>query len=377
MSADQLTEREESVLEAVIRAYVETAEPAGSRHVAQRFGLGIAPATVRNTMADLEAKGFLSHPHTSAGRVPTDRAYRYYVDTLMGPVRLTVSERRRLRREFIETQGAPVLERQVRPAAQAVGLLTGELGIALVPQLGEAVLERLELVAVSSEMVLLVLTLRGGVVRMVYVDLPMSVAAEALIPVAMVLNERLAGRTLREIRGTLPERLRDSAPTDDPATTELLHIFLEGAEELFESPGLAGSDLYLGRTSVLANQPEFASGSSLKNLIELTERSDLIASVLGGREHDTALHITIGGEHAEPELSNFALITAEYRVGNLAGVLGVIGPTRMLYEKVAATVDLSSALLTERLGDPEGSARRQPTPRGGAGTGRRGGSPTA
>jgi heat-inducible transcriptional repressor len=373
MSADQLTEREESVLEAVIRAYVETAEPAGSRFVAQRFGLGISPATVRNTMSDLESKGYLSHPHTSAGRVPTDRAYRYYVDTLMSPVRLTRGEQRRLRQELEGGEGAPALERLVRQAAQAVGLLTGELGIALVPQLGEAVLDRLELVAVSSEMVLLVLTLRGGVVRMVYVDLPMSVPGEALIPVAMVLNERLAGRTLREIRGTLQERLRDSAPADDPAVTELLNIFLEGAEELFESPGLAGSDLYLGRTSVLANQPEFASGSSLKNLIELTERSDLIASVLGGREHDTALHITIGGEHEHPELTNFALITAEYRVGNLSGVLGVIGPTRMVYEKVAATVDLSSSLLTERLGDSEGPLRRPASSRSGTDTGRRGG----
>lgn len=359
MSADQLTEREESVLEAVIRAYVETAEPAGSRVVAQRFGLGISPATVRNTMSDLEAKGFLSHPHTSAGRVPTDRAYRYYVDTLMGPVRLSAGERRRLRRELGEGEGAPALERLVRQAVQAIGLLTGELGIALAPQLGDAILEKLELVAVSSEMVLLVMTLRGGVVRMVYVDLPMSVPAEALIPVAMVLNERLAGRALRELRGTLPERLRDSAPAGDPAATELLNIFVQGAEELFDSPTLAASDLFLGRTSVLANQPEFASGSSLKSLLELTERSDLITAVLGERAHDAAPRITIGGEHAQPELSNFALITAEYRVGNLWGVLGVIGPTRMLYDKVAATVDLSSALLSARLGEGERPARPQ------------------
>jgi heat-inducible transcriptional repressor len=357
MSADQLTEREESVLEAVIRAYVETAEPAGSRVVAQRFGLGISPATVRNTMSDLEAKGYLSHPHTSAGRVPTDRAYRYFVDTLMGPVRLSPGERRRLRRELGEAEGAPPLERLVRQAVQALELLTGELGIALAPQLGDAILEKLELVAVSSEMVLLVMTLRGGVVRMVYVDLPMSVPPESLIPVAMVLNERLSGRALRELRGTLPDRLRDSAPSGDPKATELLNIFVQGAEELFDSPALVGTDLILGRTSVLANQPEFSSGTSLRRLLELTERSDLIAAVLGERAHDSAPRITIGGEHAHPELSNFTLVTAEYRIGNLSGVLGVIGPTRMLYEKVAATVDLSSALLTERLGDGERPAR--------------------
>lgn len=358
MGADQLTEREESVLEAVIRTYVETAEPAGSRYIAQRFGLGISPATIRNTMADLEVKGYLSHPHTSAGRIPTDRAYRYYVDSLMGPVHLTAGEQHRLRRELVEVEGAPAVERLVRQAAQAVGLLTGELGIVLVPRLGDAILERIELVAVSSELVLLVLTLRGGVVRMVYMDLPMSVPTEALIPVAMVLNERLAGRQLRELRATLPERLRDSAPAGDPTAAAILNVFVHGAEDLFAVPGLAGNDVYWGRTSVLASQPEFASGSSLKDLIELTERSDLIASVLGGREHEPPLRITIGEEHPEPELSNYALITAEYRVGSLSGVLGVIGPKRMLYEKVAATVNLSSALLTARLGDADGGARR-------------------
>jgi heat-inducible transcriptional repressor len=359
MSADQLTEREESVLGAVIRAYVETAEPAGSRNVADRFALGISPATVRNTMAELEAKGYLFHPHTSAGRVPTDRAYRYFVDTLMGPVRLTAPDQRRLRRELGEADGAPALERLIQRAAQVLGLLTGELGMALVPRLDEAVLEKLELVAASSEKVLLVLTLKSGVVRMVYVDLPMSVPAEALIPVALVLNERLAGRTLREIRRTLPERLRDAAPGGDTAAVELLDIFVEAADELFDAPEIAGSDVVLGRTSVLASQPEFASGSRLKSLIELTEERELLAEVLGARAHETPFTITIGGEHAQAALSDFTLVTAEYRIGNLAGVLGVIGPTRMRYERVAALVDRSGALLTELLGEPVSTTKRE------------------
>ena len=354
MSAEQLTEREESVLEAVIRAYVETAEPAGSRTVARRFALGVSPATVRNTMADLEEKGYLFHPHTSAGRVPTDRAYRYYVDTLMGPVRLSVAERRRLRRELTEGDTTPPLERLIRHAAQVMGLLTGELGVALVPRLADAVLEKLELVAASGEKVLLVLTLRSGVVRMVYVDLPGSVPPETLVPVAMVLNERLAGRTLGEIRRTLPERLRDSAPSDDAATVELLNIFLQSAEEIFDWHDASGDDVHLGKASVLANQPEFASGTSLRHLIELTERRDFLASVLGRRTHEPTLKITIGAEHAQPELSNFTLVTSEYRIGNLTGVLGVIGPTRMPYEKVAAIVESTSSLLGELLGSPTG-----------------------
>lgn len=353
MGADLLTEREERVLEAVIRSYVDAAEPAGSRSVAKRFQLGISPATVRNTMADLVEKGYLYHPHTSAGRVPTDRAYRYYVDTLMRPHRLTTTEQRRLRRELGgDSEGVPALERLIRHAVQVLGLLTGELGVASAPRLSESVLEKLELIAVSSDKVLMVLALRSGVVRTVYVDLPMSVPTDTLVPVALVLNERLAGRTLSEIRKTLPERLRDTAPAEDEETTALLNIFLHSADDLFEWNEITGDVVHLGRASLLANQPEFASESSLKSLIELTEQRDLLAGVLGSRTHDAALEITIGTEHDHPQLSSFTLITSEYRVGELTGVIGVIGPTRMPYARVVAIVDTASAILTEFLSDP-------------------------
>ncbi|MFW6080231.1 MAG: HrcA family transcriptional regulator, partial [Gemmatimonadota bacterium] len=166
MSGASLTEREERILEAVVRTYVETAEPVGSRRVVKRFDLGISPATVRNAMADLEEKGFLYHPHTSAGRVPTDLAYRYYVDTLMRPVRLTARERERFERQLRDGETG-ALERLVRRAAQTLGLLTGELGIAVAPQPDEAVLESLEMVSISSEKALLVLRLRSGIVRTV------------------------------------------------------------------------------------------------------------------------------------------------------------------------------------------------------------------
>src|SRR5687767_12150228 len=159
---EQLSARERRVLEAVIQTYVQTAEPAGSRTVSRRFGLGVSPATIRNTMADLEEKGFLFHPHTSAGRIPTDMAYRYYVDTLMRPVRLSVGEQRMLRRGLTETDQGGELERLVRRAAQVLGLVTGELGLAVAPRLQETVLEKLELVSLSSEKVLLILSLRNG-----------------------------------------------------------------------------------------------------------------------------------------------------------------------------------------------------------------------
>ncbi|MGH7506986.1 MAG: heat-inducible transcriptional repressor HrcA, partial [Longimicrobiales bacterium] len=320
-----LNEREERVLEAVIRTYVETAEPAGSRTVAKRHGLGVSPATIRNAMADLEEKGYLFHTHTSAGRIPTDQAYRYYVDTLMRPVRLSAKEQRRLRRQIAEEDAGGPLERLILRAAQVLGLLTGELGVAIAPRLDEIVLEKIELALVSSEKVLMVLTLRNGVVRTIYVDVSASLPPEALASVTMILNERLAGLPLTEIRSSLPERLRDAA-TDDAHSTELINIFLQSAEVLGLGE-LASEELLLGRTSVLANQPEFAEGPRLRSLIELTEQRALLRRVLSSRPLDASPAITIGAEHDHPRLSGFTLVTSEYRLGNLAGVLGVMGPT--------------------------------------------------
>jgi heat-inducible transcriptional repressor len=313
--------------------------------VAKRYGLGVSPATVRNAMSDLEEKGYLYHPHTSAGRIPTDQAYRYYVDTLMQPVRLSVAEQRRVRRELREADGdSGALAQLVRHAAQVLGLLTGDLGIGVAPKLELAVLEKIETAMVSSEKVLLVLTLRGGLVRTVYVDLPVSVPAETLAAVTVVLNERMAGQTLSELRATLPERLRD-ASGEGEGSRELLNIVLQSADELLEPA--APEQVVLGHASVLATQPEFAESERLRGLLELTEQRQLLHRVLASREHEMAPFITIGSEHGDPRLSSFTLVTSRYRMGNLTGVVGVLGPTRMPYEKVAAIVEYTSRLMGE------------------------------
>lgn len=346
MTGEPLNEREHRVLEAVVRTYVETAEPAGSRTVSRRFKLGISPATIRNTMSDLEEKGYLCHPHTSAGRLPTDRGYRLYVDSLLEQPRLPPSEASELRMELegAERSGVELL---IRRSAQVLGLLTSELGVATGPALTESILERIELITVAEGKVLLVMNLRGGNVRTVFVNLPAEIPRGALVSVARVLNERLGGLTLSEVRATLGTRLRDSAPPGDPATADLLNIFIQSADGWLESPGQAS--LHLGRASVLADQPEFQSGERLKGLLELTERPDLLHSTLSKRTGRTGLTITIGGEHTDPALAGFTIITSDYAVGDLRGVIGVMGPTRMPYERIIGLVEGTSALVSEFL----------------------------
>ena len=340
-----LSERERAVLEAVIETYVQTAEPAGSRTIAKRYQLGLSPATIRNTMSDLEDKGYLYHPHTSAGRIPTDLAYRVYVDYLMRPPAVAPAHAQQLRGE-LEGQRAAV-EAILSRAAQVLGVLTNELGVAVTPTIDEAVLDRLDLLQVSTERLLLVLALRSGAVRTIFVEVPAELAAEAVQKVTVVLNERLAGLTLKEIRATLADRLRDATPAEG-GSSELLNIFVQEAEGLFDVPIATSGPVHLGSTQPLAGQPEFATRAQLQGLLEVTERRDLLRDALTARGGE-GLTITIGQEHADTRLSTFTLVTSTYRCGPLTGVIGVMGPTRMAYDKIAALVNHTSRLVGELL----------------------------
>jgi len=344
VNLESLTERERTVLHAVIDSYIRNAEPAGSRRLVRQYDLGVSPATVRNTMADLEAKGLLTHPHTSAGRMPTDLAYRCYVDGLMNRTGVPADQEAVIHRELRGTEPGSELETLVRRAARVLGLLTGELGLSVGPIIAEAVLVRIDLVPVDSEKALLVLTLESGVVRTVYVDVPTALPEASLRTVAGVMNERLAGSTLREIHRSLSARLRDVRLPDDSAT-ELINIFVESGPDIFEW-AVDAQDVHLGNVSLLADQPEFTSGDRLRQLMELTERRDLLASLIVGRAMARGPQITIGEENGAPELSDLTVITATFTVGHVEGVVGVIGPTRMPYEKVVALVDCTSSLVS-------------------------------
>jgi len=348
MPIPELNDRERRVLEAVIRTYVQTAEPAGSRTLSRRYGLGVSPATIRNTMSDLEEKGFLFHPHTSAGRVPTDKAYRVYVDSLMRLPTPPVDEPERTRLHEQIAIGGSAIEAIIARAAQSLGVVTQELGVALGPRLDEAILQGLELIRLSSERILMVLTLKAGMVRTVFVEVPGEIADAALAHVSLVLNERLAGLSLQEIRASLGSRLRDASGAG--GARELLNIFVQEGEQLFDTPVPAReTTVVLGQASVLAEQPEFAHAPEMRRLIELTETPERLGDVLRRRHATQGISVTIGDEHADPRLARFTVVTAEYRAGALAGVIGVIGPTRMPYDKVVSLVRHTSQLLTELL----------------------------
>jgi heat-inducible transcriptional repressor len=228
----------------------------------------------------------------------------------------------------------------LRRAAQVLGVLTQELGVAAAPALEQAVLERLELVQIASDRLLLVFNLRSGVVRTIFVQTQVTVDARAVEQVARVLNERLGGLTLREIRTSLGERLRDAG--EPGQGRDLLNIFIAEGDGIFALER-TGDAVVLGSAQPLAEQPEFASNDRMRELLELTERRDLIRETLTARGR--GLTITIGGEHGDQRLAGFTLVTSTYHVGDLAGVIGVLGPTRMPYDKIIGLVQHTSRLV--------------------------------
>ena len=345
MPFPELTERERRVLEAVILSYVETAQPAGSNAIARRFGLGVSSATIRNTMSDLEEKGLLYHPHTSAGRVPTDVAYRIYVDSMLPVPTLNTREQDQLSAQI--ATGGSAVDAILRRAAQSLGVIAQELGVALGPRLDNSILERLDLVRLSSERILVALTLTGGAVRTIFVEARGDIPDSAITEVTRVLNERIAGLTLRELRTSVGDRLRDTGPTRGAA--ELLNVFIEEGDQLFESALQGDETVLLGQPSLLAEQPEFATVDNMRKLVALTETREHLADLLRRRSDMPGITISIGNEHRDPKLENFTIVTAQYRSGTVTGVIGVIGPTRMPYDKVISLVTHTSRLLTDLL----------------------------
>jgi heat-inducible transcriptional repressor len=335
---ESLTERERRVLEAVIETYIATAEPAGSHTVARRSALGISPASIRSTMGELEAKGYLFHPHTSAGRIPTDRAYRLYVDAMVQRVPPGAEMCEHLE---IELSAGFSSDDLLARAAQVLGILTQELGVAVAPALEAIVLDRVDLVPVSTDRVLLVLNLRSGTVRSIFIRLRGLVNHQDIDEVQRVLNDRLGGLTLREIRATFADRLRDANAS--PEVGDLLDIILAEGDGLFDIPE-PHEPVMLGSASVLIEQPEFASTEQMRSLLTLTDRRGLLRDALAERKRE-GLTVTIGGEHAEPGLAAFTLVTSTYRRGGATGVIGVLGPTRMPYDKIVGLVEHTGRLI--------------------------------
>ena len=329
-----LTPRQRQVLELLVRRYLAEARPVGSQALAAHGRFAWAPATLRQTMLELEGLGLLEQPHAAAGRVPSDLGYRLFVDGIDDPAPLTEAEREAV--EDALASSARDVERLLAQASRLLAELAQELAFAVRPRVEEGVLDGLELVKVGARRVLLVLTIDGSMVRSVTLDLEQEISREELDRVARLLRERLLGHAIDGVRRRLAG---DEALVRDAAAALVAKACLEGLE------GAARPDVYAFGSTHVARHPELK--SRLAPVLALIDRAepweDLVAAETPG-----AVTVTIGREHARPELAHLSLV--RFRVdGPVGASIGLLGPLRMDYRRAIGLVDFVGRRLTSLL----------------------------
>lgn len=327
-----LTDREELVLAALVRAHVDMGAPVGSSGLLEREDLEVSPATIRKTLVSLEDKGFVQQPHTSAGRLPTNKAYRFYATQAPGRSD-DGSEVGRMRR-LIESKLQQVSTDEIHgQLAEIIGDVSMQLGMVLAPHFERVRIERLELVRLAEGRLLLVVALERGPVRSLVIEVGTSADSREVEGVSIRLNERLAGRTVWDVRATVLERIAELGAGFEP---ELLRAVVDEIETLAQPPP---ETLHLAGARNICVQPEFRDATDVADLFDLMEHRDVLAGLLSDRE---GVVVTIGDENERAELHLCSLVTASYRVNGAIGVIGVMGPTRMPYDRVMALVNYAA-----------------------------------
>jgi heat-inducible transcriptional repressor len=342
MSFEKLTTREKGILKALIDHYVSTAEPVGSRTLSNKYLKELSPASIRNVMQDLEEIGFVEQPHTSAGRVPTDKGYRLYVDSLLELEKLSPKEKENIRNQ-INLDFAAV-EEILGQTSRVLGQVSQELGVSIAPRFDQGILTRIELIPVAEKRVMVVLAVKSGLVRTVLLEVQSALTEDRLEQTRQVLNEKLCGLTLGQIRKTIGQRLRDATGGD----AKLIRLFLESTNEILCSLQL--DQIHIGGTQNVLKQPEFQNPHKLQSLIQLLEEKKLLSELLS-TEAKEGITITIGTENEKGEMASFSLVTSTYQAGEVKGKIGVIGPTRMPYSKLISVVDYTAKVVSEVLSE--------------------------
>ena len=330
----QINDRQREILQYVVCNFILTAAPVASRYVASHSNLGLSPATIRNTMADLEEMGYVTHPHTSAGRMPTDKGYRFFVDWLMEIEPLTTLEKQNIRRQLDGVREPAELLHQ---AAKLLGEISHQLSIVSSPQLRSSVLEHMELISISTNRILVVLSVRSGIVRTITVEVVSEYSQENLNRIAHLLNERLYGLTLQAIRDTVADRMKDVKDEG----TGLIDIFIRSANRIFDD-SKEWEKLHIAGTHSLVEQPEYENPDNFRTIIDLLNDEGELIEFLERPEpkrEEENVAISIGQEHREKKLKNYSVVVSQYRIGDVAGKIGIIGPKRMPYAKVVPVVN--------------------------------------
>lgn len=349
MSSPALSDRPRRILATLVREYIETGEPVPSSTLTRRARLTVSSATIRNVLAQLEEMGYVWQPHTSAGRVPTDLGYRFYVDLLL-EARRTAKDVSTVEARLRQQAGlSPMIDVLLSSVSQVLWETSHHVGFAIAPANADAIFTRIEFVPLTASRVLVVMVARGNLVSQKAVEIGDAVTSTELVQAANYLNSQFAGMTLADVREAVRARLLEERSLYD----QLLAFALRLASSSFEDLGEPKAVFIDGASSLLDGVLDVTGISiqTLRTLLRMMEEKTRLVQLLDQYIDGPGLTVVIGGEHIDPELRAFSLIASTYFDGRATGTIGVLGPTRMRYSRAITAVDNAAQAVSRVLQD--------------------------
>ena len=329
-----LSDRRARILEVVVREYVDSATPVGSRTIVRKYGLKASPATIRSEMAHLEEAGYITRQHPSAGSIPSDKGYRYYVESL-GEIELPLAEQTLISHLFHQVEGE--LEEWLRLTAKLIAQLVHNMAVVTTPKTINCHFKYLELVRLQDSLALGIFVLRGARIKQRLINFNETVAQSKLTAFANRLNGLYSGLGRSEILDRKPEL----SPVEQQLTDWLVDIMQAEDEKEYEEP-------YLDGLHFMLSQPEFNQSQQAKPLMELIDHRNLIKIIAPAGHRNQGLQVVIGKENRAEAIQDYSIILGRYGLADEAtGTIGVIGPTRMPYARAIATVSYLSSLMSK------------------------------
>lgn len=336
-----LSEREIRILEAIVRNYILTASPTGSRFISKQKSFNLSPATIRNVMGDLEEKGLISQPHTSAGRVPTDKGYRHYVDKMIKMTMLPKHIKEQIRTDISKVEPSD-LHLLMEATSSALSKATDQLGVILSPELSSAIFRHLHIYKVGHQRYLMNLTIDSGFVKSIIVELSTEIEQKNIEVACQIINDRFYGMSLQKIF------LKENEVFSDVKAyvVGVIKLFIPSIQKMLKQS--SSSEVFTdGKTNILL-KPEFFNKEQVASIIEILEQKNLLMHMFGEEdEKSNRVIVTIGGEIEKGKFNSFSIVKTSYRLGHMKGALGVIGPKRMQYPLLISAVEYTSKVLGE------------------------------
>ncbi len=347
MAPDRLDERKRRILKVVTDDYIASAEPVGSRTIARKYDLGLSPATIRNEMADLEEEGYLQQPHTSAGRIPSDRGYRYYVDALMERRRLRPEEMSAIKRELDARECA--INTLIHQAVRVLAQFTHFPSLISSPETRKALFQHIRLIPMNDRRILVILVTDTGQVEHRMLDGHFDMGEKELERLSNAMNQLLYRSPLTQLKANLEQELKQRVLGGEK-------LFHQALQALIEGMPVDGSEQMImdGAVQIL-DQPEFTDRERFRPLLNLLEQEEALYHLFTETAGPNRLKVSIGQENRERAMQDCSVVTATYEMrGRAMGIIGVLGPTRMDYARVMAAVEFMAAHLSLILNDLAG-----------------------